>query len=268
MSRLKQSAKSIIEFLGLGQAVDKARFYLQYMQQRDKIKSFKAAHPDLPLPGPFMIYETFRLDYQRYIDSGRGDALAICAEIKPFMDLNGKAILDWGCGPGRIIRHFPDIVTGAQLYASDYNTEYIKWCQDNLKQITFRNNLLAPPIPFEEHSMDFAYAISIFTHLSEEKHYEWINEIHRLLKTGGIFYFTAHGDITRQNLLETERIKYDKGELVERGNVKEGNRMYTAYHPTAFIEKMLSGKFSVLKHRQGVPKAWGLEQDVWIVQKL
>lgn len=267
MSRLKQSAKSLIKFFGLGQAVDKSRFYIQYFRQKNRIAAFKAAHPDVPVPSPFMIYETFRLDYQRYYDSGKADALHIYEEVKPFISLEQKAILDWGCGPGRIIRHFPSIVPSAQFYASDYNKEYVQWCHDNLKGITFRANQLAPPIPYESGSIDFAYAISIFTHLSEEKHFEWINEIYRLLKPDGIFYFTAHGDVTRRNLLDNELAQYDKGELVERGNVKEGNRMFTAYHPKPFIEELVSGKFNILKHREGVAKSWGLEQDVWIIQK-
>jgi SAM-dependent methyltransferase len=268
MSQLKQSVKSLIKFFGLGQGVDKMRFYLQYFQQRGKISAFKAAYPGLPLPSPFMIYETFRLDYQRYIDSGKEDALAIYEEVKPFISLDGKAILDWGCGPGRTIRHFPEIIPSAHFYASDYNKEYVKWCQDNLKTVTFKENLLSPPIPYDACSIDFAYAISIFTHLSEEKHYEWINEMHRLLKPNGVFYFTTHGDITRKNLLDHERLQYDKGALVERGNVKEGNRMFTAYHPAPFIEKLLSGKFKILKRRKGIEKPWGLEQDVWIIKKI
>ena len=267
MNQLKQNAKHIIEYLGLGQSIDKARFYLQYLQQKRKINAFKASHPGMPLPRPFMIYETFRLDYQRYIDSGKADAKGIYDEVKEFIDLNNKSILDWGCGPGRIIRYFPGIVPSAKLYASDYNKSYINWCQKNLKAITFKENFLSPPLLFENNSMDFCYAISIFTHLSTEKHYKWIDEIYRILSPGAVFYFTTHGAITRKNLLETERIKYDSGTIVERGNVKEGYRMYTAYHPVPFIKKLLSGKFEILKHRQGIEKPWGLEQDVWIARK-
>jgi ubiquinone/menaquinone biosynthesis C-methylase UbiE len=268
MGKLKQSIKSLINIFGLGQTIDKSRYYIQYFQQKGKINAFKAAHPDLVLPEPFMIYETFRLDYKRYLESGKADAIQIYEEVKPFISLENKAVLDWGCGPGRIIRHFPNIIPSAEFYASDYNKEYITWCQQNLKDINFKANQLSPPIPFPSNSIDFAYAISIFTHLSEQKHFDWINEMHRLIKPGGIFYFTAHGDITRKNLLENELAQYDKGELVERGNVKEGNRMFTAYHPSAFIHTLLSGKFKIVKHRKGVAKSWGLEQDVWIVQKV
>lgn len=267
MSSFKQSAKSLIELLGLGKTVDKLRFYKQYWANKKKIAAFRAANPNLALPNPFMIYETFRLDYDRYINSGKEDAQAIIEEVNPFVDLSGKTILDWGCGPARIIRHFPDLIRDGQFYGSDYNAEYIDWCKDNLEQITFLENKLAPPLLIDEASVDFAYAISIFTHLSEQKHYEWINEIARILKSGGIFYFTAHGDVTKQNLHTQEIAKYNSGLMVERGNVKEGYRMYTAYHPTEFINKLVSEQFTVLKHRPGVPKNWGLEQDVWIIKK-
>ncbi|RYD96995.1 MAG: class I SAM-dependent methyltransferase [Sphingobacteriales bacterium] len=267
MGKVKQQIKSLIEAMGLGFAADKARFWYQYAQQKGKINAFKAAHPGMPLPTPFMIYETFRLDYAKYLETGRAAAESIYQEVNPFIALQGKAILDWGCGPGRVVRHFPDLLPTARVYGSDYNSEYVNWCRDNLKQITFTQNQLAPPIPLEAGSLDFIYAISIFTHLSAKMHLEWMNEMYRLLKPGGVFYFTTHGDITRKNLLESEKMQYDNGIIVERGNVKEGYRMYATYHPPAFIEQLVAGKFSVLHHRPGKAKDWGLEQDVWIIRK-
>ncbi|OJV56118.1 MAG: hypothetical protein BGO31_18790 [Bacteroidetes bacterium 43-16] len=267
MGQVKQQIKSLIESLGLGRAADKARFYYQYLQQKGKINAFKAAHPGLPLPTPFMIYETFRLDYAKYLETGKSAAVSIYEEVSPFIELKGKSILDWGCGPGRVVRHFPDIIPTAQVYGSDYNSEYVNWCHENLKEITFTQNQLVPPIPLEAAAMDFIYAISIFTHLSEKMHMAWMNEIYRLLKPGGVFYFTTHGDITRKNLLESEQQQYDAGTIVERGNVKEGYRMYATYHPPAFIRQLVAGKFEVLKHRPGKAQNWGLEQDVWIIRK-
>lgn len=263
----KQRLKNIIEFFGLGQWTDRLRFYYQYLRNRKKINAFRKENTDIPLPEPFMIYETFKLDYQRYLDAGKEDARWIYEESGPFIDLKNKIVLDWGCGPGRIIRHFPAIEPTAKFFGCDYNKAYVNWNQKNLKGISFAENNLLPPLPYTESSFDFAYAISIFTHLSEENHYLWIEELHRVLKPGGIFFFTTHGDITKKNLLEKERVQYDEGSLVVRGNVKEGNRMYTAYHPAPFMQDLLSSRFRILKHRQGEVKDWGLEQDVWIIQK-
>ena len=65
MGSLKQFTKSLIEIAGLGKAVDRLRFYSQYIQKKAAITSYQKANPNLPLPTPFMIYETFRLDYER-----------------------------------------------------------------------------------------------------------------------------------------------------------------------------------------------------------
>lgn len=253
---------------GAGMAADKIRFYLQYFTAIRKIKTFRKSHPDWVFPEPFMIYETFRLDYQRYFESGKADAQEIFDTVHPFMNLSDKPILEWGCGPGRIIRHFPELTPNAHLYGSDYNKEYITWCRKNLKGIVFEENKLSPPLPFEKGSLHFVYAISIFTHLSEEKHFEWINEMHRVLSVGGLFYFTTHGAITLQHLLPNESSKFEDGEIVVHGSVKEGYRMYTAYHPVPFIKKILSEKFEILKHIPGTQQPWGTSQDVWLVRNL
>lgn len=267
MSKTKQNIKSLIEMLHLGKAVDKLRFYKQYYSKKNQIDSFVKKH-DVPLPTPFMIYETFKLDYERYWNSGQEDAQWIIHSIAPFKDLNNKRILDWGCGPARVIRHFHNYLTDPTLFGSDYNIEYIQWCQKNIGNIEFKTNGLNPPLSFKANSFDMVYSISIFTHLSEKSHYLWMDEIYRVLDTDGIFFFTTHGDITQQNLLEDEILKYKKGEIVIRGSVTEGYRMYCAYHPIPFIKKLLKDKFQILKHIPGEKKEWGLSQDVWIVKKL
>jgi len=267
MSKFKQNIKSIIELLHLGKFVDKLRYYQQYNLKKKEIQSFLSQH-DEPMPTPFMIYETFKLDYDRYWQSGQEDAQWIAELVQPFMDLNDKRILDWGCGPARIIRHFPSLFPQATLFGSDYNAEYVQWCQDHITNIQFKKNELNPPLDIGKQSLDFVFSISIFTHLSENSHYQWIDEMYRVLDTNGIFFFTTHGDVTLRNLLDDEKIKYKHGELVVRGSVKEGYRMYCSYHPIPFIKKLLKNKFEVLKHIPGEVKEWGLSQDVWIVRKL
>lgn len=267
MSSIKQSIKSIIEFLHLGKLVDKLRFYQQYLSNYSTISAFLKQHKSEAFPTPYMIYETFRLDYERYWKSGREDAEWVINLVTPFQYLTGKRILDWGCGPARVIRHFPKLLN-ATFYGTDYNDKYVDWCKNNISGIDFRKNHLNPPLAFEINSLDFIYSISIFTHLSKESHFQWIDEMYRVLDKDGIFFFTSHGDITVRNLLAHEKEQYENGDIVVRGSVKEGYRMYCAYHPIPFIQKLLKNKFEVLLHIPGEEKDWGLEQDVWIVRKL
>ena len=163
----------------------------------------------------------------------------------------------------------PDVIgNGCTFYGSDYNAEYVEWCSKNIPDVTFKKNELDPPLPFNDRQFDLVYGISIFTHLSEQKHWEWFTEPMRVLKPGGILFITTHGDITRSNLTSSEDAVYEKGELVVRSNVKEGHRMYVAYQPISFMHKLFQDKARVLKHVPGSKQPWGLSQDVWVVEKI
>lgn len=142
---LKQKLKSTIDWLGIGEAVDKMRFYVQYLTHYKSITQSRLKLASVPLPEPFMIYETFKLDYNRYYESGREDAQAIYDEVRPFFDFNHKYILDWGCGPGRVIRHFPNLVPSAHFAGCDYNKDYVRWSKKHLSGIEFFQNQLLPP---------------------------------------------------------------------------------------------------------------------------
>lgn len=266
---MKQKAKKVIEFLRLGKAADLARFQLEKRRNKSKNTSFLNNNPDVVLPEPFMIYETFNLNYEKYINTGREDAEWIKSEVENYISFKNSSILDWGCGPGRVIRHFPVIIDSSnKIMGCDYNHQYVDWCKQNLNEIHFFYNDLNPPLKLKEKSLDLVYGLSIFTHLSEDNHYAWINEMYRILKNDGILFITTHGEITKNNLLPSEINEFDNGELVIRGNIKEGYRMYCAYHPISFIEKIIKDKFLVLKHKPGEKKDWGLEQDLWILKKM
>ena len=147
------------------------------------------------------------------------------------------------------------------------NPKYIDWCAQHIPGIDFKVNGLMPPLAWPAASFDVIYGISIFTHLSEAAHEAWLEELMRVLKPGGIAMLTMHGDITRQNLTPAELKLYDDGQPVFRAQVKEGHRMYTAYQPTAFVQRLAKGKATILLHQPGQAKDWGLEQDVWLFQK-
>ena len=49
-----------------------------------------------------------------------------------------------------------------------------------------------PPLEFESASVDLAWAISVFTHLTDNS-VPWLLELHRLLKPGGLLIATYMG---------------------------------------------------------------------------
>lgn len=152
-----------------------------------------------------------------------------------------------------MIRHLPSVIgNSCEYYGTDYNKESIDWCTKNLPEISFNCNSLEAKLPYSDNFFDVIYGISIFTHLSEQMHYDWFEELYRVLKPNGIMFLTTHGDNFRVKLIDSELSKYDNGELVVRGKVKEGHRTFTAFQPIGFMERLFEN-IEILEHVETKP---------------
>jgi SAM-dependent methyltransferase len=265
---IKGQISNTLRIFGLIYLVDWLRFYQQRFKNRKINREFIKRNPDVNLPPDYLIYESFQINYQKYYTESIDTAKWLAGHFSKHIELKDLKILDWGCGPGRLIRHLPNIIgNGCEFFGTDYNTRTIEWCTRNLSAIKFNNNTLKADLPYIDESIDIIYGISIFTHLSEPMHYEWMKELYRILKPNGIMFLTTQGDNFKVKLTESEKQKYNNGELIVRGNVKEGHRTYSAFHPKGFMTRLFS-KVVILEHIETKPeKGKWLPQDIWIVRK-
>lgn len=247
--------------------VDRVYFLFTKVRFNKKNKRFLKQHPHLKMPPSYVLYETYRMDYQNYFEDGKNTAVDIVQLISAQISLENITILDWGCGPARVVRHLPALLPQSKIYASDYNNEIIQWCKENILDVEFRQTELIPPLAFDHNFLDVVYALSVFTHLSEENHFRWITEIYRVLKPGGIFLFTTQGNAFLNKLSTREKEKFLNGAVVIRGQVKEGHRTYSAFQPETFVLTLLKNNWRILKFISGGLQDWGPEQDMWMVQK-
>jgi len=262
------AAKILLRKAGLIRFADSLNYVRLLYKSGDEIRKFKSANPGVKLPPPYFIYETFNLDYASYYHGGRETAMWLADYFRKYKDLQGLNILDWGCGPGRIIRHLPEATEHvAKYFGTDYNKEYVNWCTKNIPEADFSINGMKPPLNYPDGFFDIAYGISIFTHLSEEMHYQWFEELMRILKPGGILFLTLHGAAFYGRLSEPERKQFDEGHLVIKGNTKEGHRTYGAFHPETFTRKLV-GENVVLEHSEGNNESGKPQQDIWVIKKI
>jgi SAM-dependent methyltransferase len=258
----------LIRKLRLSHLVDYLRYNSKKISNSAKNKAFKVAYPEVKLPPDYLIYESFQMDYERYYAGGRKTAEWLVDHWKNHKNLENAMVLDWGCGPGRTIRHLPDILgAGCSVFGTDVNEKSIAWCQENIDNIDFSVNKLDPPFTYSGDKFDVAYAISILTHLSEAKHHSWLAEIKRVLKKDGIFFVTTHGEVFKTVLAEAEVKAYENNEIVIRGHVREGHRVYGAFHPPVKIREIFEQYFTVLMHEPGTIRDGKPGQDKWILQK-
>jgi len=179
-----------------------------------------------------------------------------------------KRALDFGCGCGRVLRHFHRIHPCTELYGSDYNPQPIRWCRRHLPFCHFSCNTLHPPIQFPDDHFDLVYAFSVITHLSEPLQKNWLAEFRRIIRAGGFLILSTHGDYYREQLTPHERSCYDRGELVVRSPESAGGNRCAAFHPPAFVHDTLAptAGFTIRIHLPegalGNPR-----QDAWLLQR-
>jgi SAM-dependent methyltransferase len=270
---LRQRASLLARQIGVLRYIEYARFVKSVLRHHASNRAFRREMRGMMMPPLWVAYDAFNnLNLRNLYAEGREQAGIIAEMIDRHAPARRRAgdtlrVLEWGCGPGRVIQHLPSLLArpGLEVFGTDYNPTSIAWCQRNLPSIHFSHNGLAPPLPFPDTSMDVIYAISVFTHLSEAMHYSWMAELQRVLKPDGILMATLHGNGVRGKLTERERARFDRGELVVRGNVVEGSRLYAAFHPDEFAERLLFDRMTVVARQE--PFAPRMSQTLWVVRK-
>lgn len=263
----KSDLSRLLRKIKLIHLADKTRFYIEKIKNKADNNTFKKEHPSFIFPPDYLMYESFQMSYKRYFESGKKNAEWLTRLFKKHIELKHKKILDWGCGPGRIIRHLPEVIGhNCSFYGTDYNSNSIKWCSENLPDIKFNHNTLEAKLPYPDNEFDVIYGLSIITHLSEKKHFEWFQELYRVLKPNGILLLTAQGDNFIPKLTLEEQEMYNKGNIIVRGNVTEGHRVYSAFHPTPFMHQLFR-KTHIIDHIVQKPKGHWTPQDIWIIKK-
>ncbi|MGC2627712.1 MAG: class I SAM-dependent methyltransferase [Candidatus Udaeobacter sp.] len=165
------------------------------------------------------------------------------------------AILDFGCGCGRTIRHFGTLKK-AKLYGTDYNPKLIDWCSRNLPFGQFSVNQLHPPLVYPERAFDLVYAFSVFTHLPESIQFSWMRELSRVLRPAGYLVIST---LPLGMLPEDRRT----GQLVVRKESEAGTNACLAYHTFAYVKEKLAKGFEVVEFI-GSPHG----QDFYLLKKL
>ena len=266
----KQVLSSYLRKLYLAKIADHVRFYYLWIKSRGAFNSFRSKYPNVKLPPDYLIYESFQLNYFKYYEDGRTSAKDIIKAVGPFITLQNISILDWGCGPARILRHMPELLGPTNKYfGTDYNKKTIKWCKHNIEGVQFSRNDIFPPLDFQADSFLFIYGISVLTHLSERNQLLWAKELYRVCAPGGVVLLTTHGEAFTEKLTKNEIQDFQNNKLVSRKNVIEGHRMYAAFHPKKYMEKLFEvAGFKLLEFTSG-RRVHGsyISQDQWILRK-
>ncbi len=131
----------------------------------------------------------------KFHESGLSDAQTFYEMfVAAGLDLRARpAILDHGCGFGRVLRCLARLGDAAELHGADVDAEAVAWCRAHLTFATFATIPVRPPTRYPDGRFAAAYGFSVFTHLPEDLHLAWLAELARILAPGGLLILTTHG---------------------------------------------------------------------------
>jgi 2-polyprenyl-3-methyl-5-hydroxy-6-metoxy-1,4-benzoquinol methylase len=224
--------------------------------------------PDgLPLPPPELMFRVAgNVGVGWFVESGRLAEEAIRAALgRAGAPLGSfEAILDFGCGCGRVLRRWRDL--DARVCGSDLNNLAVNWCRTHLPFVEVTVNALVPPLTYGEASFDLVYALSVLTHLPVETQFAWRDELARVLRPGGYLLLTLCGDAYLERMSEEERRLYAHGECVVRWEKAAGLNLCQAFHPPAFVRDRLADGWELVEH---VPRGalGNPEQDLIVLRR-
>jgi SAM-dependent methyltransferase len=228
----------------------------------------RAAPPTSPLPPSGLVFAVAgSRDLDWFVRTGRAGADAIRAALaavgRPIESF--EAILDFGCGCGRVLRHFADLPPG-RLHGSDYDPAAIAWLQRHVAFVRAARNDLRPPLPCGDGAFDLIYALSVFTHLPLGLQHAWMAELRRVLRPGGVLILTTMGEHFLPRLTPPERAAFHRGEMVVRDAQYAGTNVCASYHPEGWVRRELAKDFTVLAFTPA-GAAGNPGQDLYVLER-
>ncbi len=229
----------------------------------------KGAPDNLPLPPLSLIYRvTGYFNIVRFYNGG----LKAFNYINKMLKKNKydirkfDEILDFGCGCGRVTRHF-NFVNNYKITGVDVDRDLISWCKNNIDFAYFEKNDLNQCLNFNDEKFDFIYAISVFTHLDEETYGFWIKELGRILKKEGLILITLRINISDYYCLSKNEEKiFKSGNLLVRNSKYTGAFYCNTFHPKKYFKNELYKDFKIIDYI--VQGAEDYSQDIVLLKKI
>ena len=131
---------------------------------------------------------------EAFLNEGAAARNRIESLLPPDWSFEGKRILDFGCGSGRVLRHFLDEARVAEFWGCDLDGPSIDWIRANLSPpLRCFENHYAPPLALPDGAMDLVWATSVFTHIGD-LWAAWLLELHRILAPDGLLIASFLGE--------------------------------------------------------------------------
>jgi ubiquinone/menaquinone biosynthesis C-methylase UbiE len=120
----------------------------------------------------------------------------------------GLRVLDVGCGTGTFDRYLVDEV--AELHGVDVSQPMVALAARENARCSYRV-YDGKTLPYDDRSLDVAFAVCVFHHVTRANRLRLAAEMARVLRTGGISAIFEHNPWNPLTRLAVNRCEFDKG---------------------------------------------------------
>lgn len=219
--------------------------------RRDLMDRVQRSLTSIPLPPRELLANIQMTPWAReYLGVGRRSAESIAGQLKfaRIPDSADIALLDFGCGSGRILRYFRH--KAWELHGCDIDGDAIAWSRRALSFARLAVSPESPPLPYGDASFDVVISVSVFTHFSPDEQRRWAEDLARVTRPGGLLILSTMGPSVLPNFphyatpADAERLDED-GSLFFRRTGAFNNS--AAFHSVGGLVDLFGSRFSLLR---------------------
>lgn len=207
--------------------------------------TYRTGKNGLPLPPDDQANRVGGTVGETFEAQGRDTKETIIRSLPENYDFTNKRVLDFGCGSGRVLRYFQTEAQKGEFWACDIHYPSILWLSEDFPSY-FRvfANADVPPLPIESDCFDLIYAISVFRHIATTWK-EWLLELRRALKPGGILLVTFHHRVAYEYTTGQRFNERKTGMLVMHDNLDWDKGGPAVFHSNWWIQKHWEQLFDI-----------------------
>jgi ubiquinone/menaquinone biosynthesis C-methylase UbiE len=134
--------------------------------------------------------EVFGKEHDFFVRNKADILLPAFTEIST--DTSGLRVLDVGCGVGLVHRYIEGVL--GELHGTDVSGESIVEAQKQNPRVVYRN-YDGSHLPYADASFDCAYAICVLHHVPVPQWPQFISEMRRVVRPGGMVLLIEHNPL-------------------------------------------------------------------------
>ena len=200
----------------------------------------------------------------QFMKSGKNCFIPINDAINSFCEnqQEKKIILDFGAGVGRTMQYFTSN-DNYSLYACDVDQSAVEYLTKSFPKVQAYKNNYEPPLIYPSNFFDIIYSVSVWTHLPLNLQEPWLDEMHRILKPGGLALITTIGVYGYERRTHLQAANYPREDLISAGikycdydNIEDipgvGKSYGATYQTIAYLRNHWNKMFSILDIQEGI----------------